>query len=195
VNPAELEDERGLGRPPAPAGAAAGPDVPPDLGWEGALAEGAKEAIREVVHAEFDEVLPHLLEALRRNKAFDEINDRLRAAERRIAARQERPVIIGVHGVLDRLRHLEFDPVIKRTLEGDLARVLTDAGYQETGRVGEPYDPQRHEALQGHARGGTAVVRTVYTRGLAASDDTVIRAKVEIAPARPAPLADENTRS
>jgi molecular chaperone GrpE (heat shock protein) len=153
-----------------------------DLSEEAERRAGTAEAIRAAVHAELDDVLPYVVEALRRNSAFDEISNRLRAAERRIEARQERPVIVGVHGVLDRIRHLDFDQEIKQALEEDVARVLTEAGYEETGRVGEDYDPARHEAIAGRAADGKAVVTTVHTRGLTSFGDVVVRAKVEISP-------------
>jgi hypothetical protein len=153
-----------------------------DLSEEPGLPAGAAEAIRSAVHAEFDEVLPYVVEALRRDNAFGEINERLRAAERRIEARQERPVIIGVHHVLDRIRHLEFDQVIKQALTDDITRLLTEAGYQETGCVGEDYDPARHDAIEGRAVDGTAVVTSVHTHGLASFGDMVVRARVEISP-------------
>jgi molecular chaperone GrpE (heat shock protein) len=146
------------------------------------LPAGAAEAIRTAVHAEFDEVLPYLVEALRKNNAFDEINDRLRAAERRIEARQERPVIISLHQVLDRIRHLDFDPTIKQALDEDLARMLTEVGYQETGQVGEDYDPARHDAIHGRAEDGRALVSKVHSHGLVSFSDVVVRAKVEISP-------------
>jgi hypothetical protein len=145
------------------------------------------DAIRAAVHAEFDEVVPHVIEALRRNNAFDEINDRLRAAEGRIQARQERPVIIGVHRVLDRVRHLDFDPAIKHALEDDLTAVLNEAGYAETGRTGEDYDPARHDAIDGRALDGKAVITKVHAHGLDSFGDVVIRAKVEISPEHSSP--------
>lgn len=154
----------------------------PELTEQSGLPAGAAEAIRAAVHAEFDEVLPYVLEALRRNNAFDEINDRLRAAERRIQARQERPVIVNVHRVLDRIRHLDLDQAVKQALEDDIARLLAEAGYEETGRVGEDYDPDRHEAIDGRALDGRAVVTKVHTRGLTSFGDVVVRAKVEISP-------------
>ncbi len=154
----------------------------PELTEQSGLPTGAAEAIRAAVHAEFDEVLPYVLEALRRNNAFDEINDRLRAAERRIQARQERPVIVNVHRVLDRIRHLDLDQAVKQALEDDIARLLAEAGYEETGRVGEDYDPDRHEAIDGRALDGRAVVTKVHTRGLTSFGDVVVRAKVEISP-------------
>jgi len=153
-----------------------------DRPGETGLPTGAAEAIRAAVHAEFDDVLPYVVEALRRDKAFDELGDRLRAAERRIESRQERPVIIGLHRVLDRIRHLDFDPPVKQALEEDLARVLGAAGYQETGQVGEDYDPARHDAIDGRAVGGKAVVAKVHSHGLISFSDVVVRAKVEIAP-------------
>ncbi len=154
----------------------------PELTEQSGLPAGAAEAIRAAVHAEFDEVLPYVLEALRRNNAFDEINDRLRAAERRIQARRERPVIVNVHRVLDRIRHLDLDQAVKQALEDDIARLLAEAGYEETGRVGEDYDPDRHEAIDGRALDGRAVVTKVHTRGLTSFGDVVVRAKVEISP-------------
>lgn len=157
-------------------------DITQDKTGESALPAGATEAIRTAVHAEFDEVLPYVVDALRRNNAFDEINERLRAAERRIEARQERPVIAGVHRVLDRIRHLDFDREIKQALADDIARVLTEAGYQETGCVGEDFDPACHDAIDGRAVDGKAVVTAVHTHGLISFGDVVVRAKVEISP-------------
>lgn len=154
----------------------------PDLTQESELPTGATEAIRAAVHAEFDEVLPYVVEALRRNNAFDEINDRLRVAESRLEARRERPVIAGVHHVLDRIRHLDFDPAIKQALEDDIVRLLTEVGYEETGQVGEAYDPVRHEAIDGRAVDGKAVVTKVHARSLTSYGDVVVRAKVEISP-------------
>ncbi|MGO9582862.1 MAG: hypothetical protein ACLP36_08650, partial [Acidimicrobiales bacterium] len=57
-----------------------------------------------------------------------------------------------------------------------------EAGYEETGRVGEDYDPDRHEAIDGRALDGRAVVTKVHTRGLTSFGDVVVRAKVEISP-------------
>jgi hypothetical protein len=153
-----------------------------ELAEEPGLPAAAGDAIRAAVHAEFDEVLPYVVEALRRNNAFDEISDRLRTAERRIQARQERPVIVGVHHVLDRIRHLDFDQGVKQALEDDLTAVLTEAGYEETGQAGEDYDPIRHEAIEGRALDGRAVIAKVHAHGLASCGDVVIRAKVEITP-------------
>lgn len=165
---------------------------------ESGLPADVGDAIRAAVHAEFDEVLPHVIEALRRNNAFDEINDRLRTAERRLEARQERPVIIGVHRVLDRIRHLDFDQAIKHALEDDLTAVLNEAGYAETARPGEDYDPARHDAIHGRALDGKAIVTKVHAHGLDSFGDVVIRAKVEISPEHASPVAPaehDTTRS
>jgi hypothetical protein len=148
-------------------------------------AEEVVKAVREAVRAEFDEVVPYVVRALNRNDAFAAFEDRLKAAEKRIEARRERPVVVGVHRVLDRVRHLDFEPAVKRALEDDLVDLLTEAGYAETGDVGEAYDPARHDALDGRAVDGNAVVATVLTRGLTSFGEVVFRAKVEISPGRP----------
>jgi hypothetical protein len=161
----------------------------PEASGETPLSARAIEAISEAVRAEFDKVLPDVLGALRRNNAFDEISDRLRTAERRIEARRERPVIIGLHRVLDRIRHLDLDKEIEHALEADIIHTLAEAGYQETGAAGEEYDPVRHVAIGGHAVNGSAVVTTVHARGLTSFGDVVVQAKVEISPVA-SPAAD-----
>jgi len=138
--------------------------------------------IRAAVHAEFTPVLHYVADAVGRNSAFDELSDRLRAAERRLEARRERPLVGAVYHLLDRLRHLAFDPVVKRELEAEILRMLYDAGFEETGRVGEEYDPAMHEAIDGRAVAGRARVTEVYTRGLGCLGDVVFRAKVQVLP-------------
>ena len=155
-----------------------------DVAEDSGLPAGAADAIRAAVHAELDEVLPFLVDALRKNNAFGELSERLRAAERRIESRQERPVIIGVHRMLDRIRHLDFDQAVKQAIADDVAQVLDGAGYEETGQVGEAYDPARHDAIAGRALDGDALITKVHSPGLSSYGDVIIRAKVEISPGR-----------
>jgi molecular chaperone GrpE (heat shock protein) len=184
------EARAGGGRPAeadrtGPGASAAGDGVP-DEGTSGGdtfdLPAGVGEAVRAAVHAEFDEVLHYVVEALRRNNAFEELNDRLRTAERRLDARRERPIVVAIYNVLDRLRHFDFDEAAKSALEADIVKLLNDAGFQETGQVGEEYDPDRHEAIEGRGVDGRATVTQVHTRGLSTFDDVVFRARVEISP-------------
>ena len=140
------------------------------------------EEIRAAVHAEFTPVLHYVADALGRNSAFDELSDRLRAAERRLEARRERPLAAAVYYLLDRLRHLDFDPAIKRELEADIVRMLYEAGFEETGQVGEAYNPAWHEAIDGRAVDGRARVTEIYTRGLSCVGDVVFRARVQVLP-------------
>jgi molecular chaperone GrpE len=146
------------------------------------LAADVGEAVRAAVHAEFDAVLHHVVEALRRNNAFEELNDRLRIAERRLDARRERPIVAAVYNVLDRMRHLNLDEAVRSALEADIVKLLDDAGYQEFGQVGEEYDPARHEAIEGRGIDGLATIIQVHTRGLSTFGDVVFRARVEISP-------------
>jgi hypothetical protein len=167
-----------------------------DAGWregtaslDGAAAPGEEparaaiaEAVREAVHDEFDQVLHHVVEALRRNNAFDELSDRLRTAELRLETRRERPLVAAVYRLLDHLRHLVFDRSVKDVLDAEIVKMLTEAGFEETGRTGEAYDPALHEAIGGRSEGGRATVVRVDTRGLSSFGDVVFRAKVQIAP-------------
>ena len=147
-----------------------------------ALPAGVGETVRAAVRDEFEQVLHYLVEALRRNNAFDELSDRLRTAERRLETRRERPLVAAVYRLLDHLRHLDFDHSVKDVLDAEIVTMLREAGFEETGCVGEVYDPARHEAIGGRSAGGRATVARVDTRGLSSFGDVVFRAKVQITP-------------
>jgi hypothetical protein len=138
--------------------------------------------IRAAVAQELEGILPYVLAAIKRDRAFDELSDRLSKAERRLEARRERPLAVAVHRLLNRMRHLDFDSGIKKSLETEFVRILTDAGFDETGQVGEKYDPSRHEALRGRAIDGKATVTEVDAPGLSSCGDVIVRAQVKVVP-------------
>jgi hypothetical protein len=140
------------------------------------------QVIGDAVRAQLDEVLPHVVTAIRQNHAFDELNTRLSRAERRLETRRERPLVVALHGLLIRLRHLEFDPEIKDSLGAELVKILHNAGFDETGRTGEQFDPERHDALGGRTSHGKGTVTSVYATGLSSFGDVIVRAQVEVAP-------------
>jgi hypothetical protein len=147
-----------------------------------AVTSGLGGLVRAAVRDELDGILPHVVAAIKRDRAFDELSDRLSNAERLLAARRERPLAVAVHRLLNRLRHLDFDQAVKTSLADELVKILADAGFEETGRVGEDYDPSRHEALSGRATDGMATVTEVDARGLSSFGDVVVRAQVKVAP-------------
>jgi molecular chaperone GrpE (heat shock protein) len=138
--------------------------------------------VSAAVREEFDVVLPHVLAALKRDRAFDELTNRLSRAERRLEGRQERPLAIAVHKLLNRLRHLDFDAAVKNALEADLVNILHNAGFEEAGKVGDDYDPIRHEALEGKAVDSKAAVVEILATGLESVGDIIVRAQVRIVP-------------
>jgi len=85
-----------------------------------------------------------------------------------------------VHRVLQRLRHLDFDPEARSALDAELTEVLAQAGYQEIGAVGEPFDPARHQALAGETRDGRGAVVELYATGLACFGQVAVPAQVRV---------------
>lgn len=183
-------DGNGAARGPAEDAAAQARDGAPEddgpaaAGAVGtaAVAEGLAEVVCAAVRDELDGILPHVLAAIKRDRAFDELSSRLSRAERRLEARRERPLAVGVHRLLNRLRHLDFDPAVKDSLEAELVKLLDDAGFDEVGRVGEEYDPARHDALGGRVIDGKGSVTEIHARGLSSFGDVVVRAQVRVSP-------------
>jgi hypothetical protein len=139
------------------------------------------DALPAAVRHEFDQVLPHIVTALKRHDGVAELRRRLDLAEKRLAGREQRPLVAGLRRVLTFVRRLDFDPVAKEAITTELERLLVGAGYQEFGEVGEAFDPQRHEAVAGEAEEGSAVVTELLEPGLETLGEVVARAKVGVA--------------
>lgn len=140
----------------------------------------ADSALAETIRHELDQVLPHVVTALKRHDGVAELRRRLDAADKRLADREQRPMVNGLRRVLGIVRKLEFDPAAKEAIASELERVLVGAGYQEFGEPGEAFDPQRHEVVEGTAGEGPAVVVELLEPGLETLGEVVARAKVEI---------------
>ena len=128
--------------------------------------ERDSELLAAVVRQEFDQVLPHVVTALKRHDGVAELRRRLDLAEKRLADREQRPLVNGVRRVLGIVRRLEFEPDAREAIASELERVLVGAGYQEFGEVGESFDPERHEVVDGTAGDGPAVVTELLEPGL-----------------------------
>jgi hypothetical protein len=136
--------------------------------------------IQGAVRAEFDPIVGHLVSALKRNEGVAALVDRLDAAERRLAERQQRPMVVGLYMVLSLVRRLDFEPAAKAALELELTNVLSWSGYREFGEIGENFEPARHEPIDGFAGAGSPVVARVLEPGLETLGEVLVRAKVTI---------------
>lgn len=158
--------------PPTGAEAPAVDDEPS----AGALAQ----IIRSAVRAELDEVLPHVVAALKRHDAVADLSRRLDDAQQRLAEREGRPLIAGLRRVLVHVRRLDFDAQAKDLIVAELERLLVGAGYTEYGEVGEPFDPVRHEAIDGEAESDRAVVLEIFEPGMETLGAVLARARVRV---------------
>jgi molecular chaperone GrpE (heat shock protein) len=138
-------------------------------------------ALAGAVRHEFDQVLPHIVAALKREDGVAELRRRLDLAEKRLADRGKRPLIRGLRQVLMLARTLDFETDPKEAITMELERVLIGAGYEEFGEAGEGFDPARHEALSGEAPTGAPIVTAVIEPGLETLGEVVVRAKIEVA--------------
>lgn len=129
---------------------------------------------------ELDQVLPHVVTALKRHDGVAELRRRLDLAEKRLADRGQRPLVAGLRRVLAMVRRLDFDADAKEAISSELERVLVGAGYEEFGEAGESFDPLRHEAVDATAGEGTTVVLELLEPGLETLGEVVVRAKVEV---------------
>lgn len=137
--------------------------------------------IAKAVSLEFDKLLPHVVQALKVDRAHDELVGRLNEAEKRLQARDVAPLIGRVRHILLAVRKNEYSPELRDWIVGELEATLSGSGFLEFGEVGETFDPARHEAVVGQAEGSTGVVVTgVVAPGLETLGDVVVKASVEV---------------
>jgi hypothetical protein len=130
--------------------------------------------------ADFENVLPHVVGALERNAAFDELSARLRKAEAAAAVGLNWTLIDGVHRLLSETRSLDLDARVKEMFVQELGGLLHSAGVDEFGIRGEAFDPGRHEAVSAAGEGDRFVVVTVHATGLERAGAVLKRAKVTV---------------
>jgi molecular chaperone GrpE len=161
---------------------------PAATGDRSAAIEAVSTAVADAVRAELDQVLPHLVTALKRHDAVADLSQRLDRAEKRLADRGQRPLVGQIRRVLTTVRRLDFDPAAKSAILAELEHVLVGSGYTEFGEAGEPFDPTRHEPLAGAddevvaPLGDASIVAEVYEPGLETLGDVIAKAKVRIGP-------------
>lgn len=157
---------------------------PPDSAQATASAEATISVVREAIRAELDEVVPHVVTALKRHDAVTELAQRLDAAEKRLSERNARPLVAGIRRSLNMVRQLDFDVEVKSAIVGELERLLVGAGYTEFGEAGEPFDPRRHEVISGEAGTESIVVLEIFEPGVETLGETVAPARVRVGDSR-----------
>lgn len=159
-----------------------GLDAPtPSAGADAAVTAAVVAEVRGALRDELDQVVPHVVGALKRQDAVADLSTRLDRAERRLAERDRRPLVAGIRRVLGDVRRLDLPEDAGRMIVAELEGLLVGAGYTEYGEVGERFDPRRHEALDGVVSdGGIGTVVEVLEPGLETLGEVVVTAKVRI---------------
>jgi hypothetical protein len=133
------------------------------------------------LHEELKGLMPHLVGALKRNQAHDDLSQRLIRAERQVAAVPSWPMAAAVHAILTEVRSYgALDPSSRAAIEQSLLRLLDQFGFDEFGAVGEPFDPDRHDAVAGDMVAGQGSVAEVHQHGLGFMQHIVVRAQVTV---------------
>ena len=133
--------------------------------------------VQHQLRADFERLAASVAPLL--TKQYRETDTRMRVLETRLRNRQERPLIIRMANLLSDVRRIESGEDVKLHAEEALLDILTSAGYQEFGSVGDQFNPGFHEPMSGSA-GRESVVTRVYRRGLACYGDVIIKAKVDV---------------
>lgn len=129
------------------------------------------------IKQDVEQILPALVEALKRNRYFDEMERQLRRAERVAEAWREWPLVVGVHDVIIALRASDTDPQIVEQLLDVLYR---SAGVEEFGFVGEQVDPTQVEISESAGAGNHITVRESQRPGLRIGHQPLRKAIVSV---------------
>ena len=148
------------------------------------VGDQAQELLRQVateqqlLRADFERLAAAVTPLLSRQ--YEETVARVRVLELRIRARQERPLVLRIAQLLNECRRLEAAEDVSAHAQEALLDALTSFGYQEFGSMGDHYDPDWHEPLEGSV-GSSSEVSRVFSRGLACFGDVLVKAKVAVA--------------
>ncbi|OAD97730.1 hypothetical protein [Arthrobacter sp. OY3WO11] len=130
------------------------------------------------IKRDVEQILPSLVDALKRNRYFDEMEKRLRRAERVAEAWRDLPLLVGVHDVILAMRATpNHDPVFVEQLSDVLYR---SAGVEEFGLIGEEIDPTMLEIYSSEGTGPRIIIREVQRPGLRIGHSPIRKAIVSV---------------
>ena len=115
------------------------------------------------IKGDMDRIMQPLVDSLRRDKYFDEFQDRLRKAEKVTQVWRDWPLITGIHEAVISLRQSEAPD--KHLLE-HLQNLLFEADVTEYGFEGEKVDPEEVDIVASHGSGGVFAVAVCRRPGL-----------------------------
>lgn len=148
------------------------------------MTDASKETLKAVasdvgdIKRDVEQILPSLVDALKRNRYFDEMEKHLRRAERVAEAWRHWPLVVGVHDVILAMRETpNFDPVFVEQLCDVLYRA---AGVEEFGFIGEEIDPTMLEITSSEGTGPRIVVQETHRPGLRIGHSPIRKAIVSV---------------
>lgn len=123
-----------------------------------------EELVRSLQH-DIEQILPAVLSALKRDRAFEELQHQLRQAQGALAAWQDLPLIVSIHDALLQMRQqgLSSDWL---WMEQMLLDALDRVGVTEFGFPGEVVEPETVEITSASGEGAKLRVVTTHRPGL-----------------------------
>lgn len=139
----------------------------------GAVASDVGDIKRDI-----EQILPSLVDALKRNRYFDEMEKQLRHAERIAEAWRDWPLLVGVHDVILAMRATpNLDPALAEQLSDVLYR---SAGVEEFGFIGEEIDPTMLEISGSEGAGPRIIIQETQRPGLRIGHSPIRKAIVSV---------------
>lgn len=130
------------------------------------------------IKRDIEQILPSLVDALKRNRYFDEMEKQLRRAERIAEAWRDWPLLVGVHDVILAMRATpNLDPALAEQLSDVLYR---SAGVEEFGFCGEEIDPTMLEISRSEGVGPRIIVQETQRPGLRIGHSPIRKAIVSV---------------
>jgi len=132
----------------------------------------------ESIKKDVEQILPALVDALKRNKYFEEMESQLRRAEQVADVWRQWPLVTGVHDVVLAMR---TDGSDNQLMVEQLCDVLyRSAGVEEFGLVGEQVDPSDVEITQVEGEGPRLYVLESQRPGLKVGHAVIRKAIVSV---------------
>ena len=159
-----------------PASAPSTPQHAPDADASALL----RQVVTDVAElkAELGQIVRPLVDALKRDRYFDELQAQLRRAAKLSEAWRDWPLISGVHDAVLNLRTTrDADPHLLEHLES----LLFGAGVTEYGLVGDAIDPEEAEITASTGTGSHFIVTATRRPGLRIGSVPLRKPIVEIA--------------
>jgi len=141
----------------------------------------AEMSLLQEIRDDMYKMIPALRAAIARDSSFEAMDTRLKKLEAERSAYPQWKMASDIHKFRVRMMLTSMPNDLKESIDEEISKILENQGFKRFGRIGEPFDEQKHHVVDmKDDRGSDLFVDQVISPGLTWMKRVVLKADVVV---------------